>query len=315
MSGIRHMRNDPSFSIRKVESDQLVLEVSSTNGVLQYDIEPEAAERLGRQLLKYSSSVLDSRRSSRLYERLKSHMVELPSGTFWMGAVPAGQIPEEEGPRHSVTIILPFLIGKTPVTQELYESVMGENPSDFVQSDNPVEMVSWMDAILFCNKLSAIESLSPAYVIDEKKVKWNIRANGYRLATEAEWEYALLAGASAGKDPGFILKEHCWYESNSLGRPQPVGQLKPNEWGLFDMQGNVFEWVWDYWGPYEDGAAVDPLGPEEGTDRVCRGGSWNRGIWFCRTTYRYADSPDARYNNIGFRIARHTGFERKSTIK
>lgn len=293
------------FSVLQPEPNRLVLEILGAEETWRLPIDPETAKLLGTQLIQLSESVLESRKSIKLRQFLSSHLVEVPSGTFWMGAEPSSNIPEEECPIHPVTITRPFVLGRSTVPQGLYRVVMGDNPSRFTNDKNPVEMVSWFDAVNFCNRLSAIESIRPAYNIQDNKVSWDPTSNGYRLPTEAEWEYAAKAGQREVKQSVDDLKQLSWFDKNSHGGTHPIGQLEPNDWGLLDMQGNVFEWVWDYWGSYSEEAKVSPQGPDFGTDRICRGGAWNRSEWFCRVTHRYADSPLSRYNNIGFRIARN----------
>ncbi len=184
------------------------------------------------------------------------HMVLIRPGKFMMG---------EYQDRHEVTISKPFYMGVTEVTQAQYEAVMGTNPSKFKGATNPVEMVAWNDATDFCKKLSA-------------KTR-----RAVRLPTEAEWEYACRAGTqtafSFGDDPS-ALGEYAWYENNSKKMPHPVGQKKPNAWGLYDMYGNVWEWCADWFGDYPKGPATDPSGPASGKLRAVRGGVVEP--WRCR---------------------------------
>ncbi|MBT31643.1 MAG: transcriptional regulator [Thalassobius sp.] len=216
-----------------------------------------------------------------------------------------------------------FLIGKYPVTQKIWKTVMGNNPSKFKGCDNcPVESVSWYDAVEFCNKLSELHGLSKFYSIDKDRVdpnnksekdkkKWMIRtnenANGYRLPTETEWEFAARGGklskgyTYAGSNN---LDEVGWYNKNSNKNIHPVGELKPNELGIYDMSGNVFEWCWDWYGEYNKADKDNPLGAESGNHRVVRGGSRNYYNINCRVAFRYFDNPDYRYFNLGFRLTR-----------
>jgi formylglycine-generating enzyme required for sulfatase activity len=210
----------------------------------------------------------------------------LPGGTFTMG--------EGNETPHQVTLTNAFELGVYEVTQEQYEAVMGTTPSKFTGGQNPVEQVSWDDAVEFCRNLSAM----PA----EKKAGYV-----YRLPTEAEWEYACRAGTpttySFG-DSDSELGDYAWYRENSGDTAHPVGGKKPNAWGLYDMHGNVFEWCQDRHGDYPSGFVTDPTGAASGLDRVCRGGSWFRSGTNCRSADRSWSTPDGRDDNLGFRVVR-----------
>jgi len=252
-------------------------------------------------------------------------MVQIPSGTFTMGS------PTNEANRYSdetqrqVTISKGFYMGKFQVTQELYQTVTGVNPSNFssnpatgeIQSRRPVERVTWYDAVEFCNKLSERESLTPTYTITDRfptsgypiasatvTVNWD--ANGYRLPTEAEWEYACRAGTTTAYNTGDTISDNTgWYYSNSNNRTHEVGLKPPNAWGLHDMHGNVWEWCWDWYGSYESGAQTDPRGAASGNYRVLRGGSWYDDAQDLRSAFRYSyDNPNGRNSSIGFRVVR-----------
>ena len=168
---------------------------------------------------------------------------------------------------------------------------MGNNPSRFQGDPNcPVEQVSWQDAQDFIQKLNAREGGTP-----------------YRLPTEAEWEYAARAGTTTAYcfgDDVSQLRAYAWYRDNSDGRTHPVGQLQPNAWGLYDMHGNVWEWVQDWYGAYAAETAVDPQGPAAGSDRVVRGGSWGSYAAYCRSAYRYRADPANRGGYLGVRLLR-----------
>ena len=208
-----------------------------------------------------------------------------PGGTFTMGD---GNTP------HHVTLTQPFELGVYEVTQEQYEAVMGTNPSRFKGSQNPVEQVSWDDAVEFCRKLSEL----PA----EKKAGYV-----YRLPTEAEWEYACRAGTTTEYsygDSDSKLGAYGWYEGNSGRTTHPVGKKKPNAWGLYDMHGNVWEWCQDWYGNYPSGSVTDPTGPASGDDRVLRGGSFLYRSSLARSALRNSARPDSRSYSFGFRPAR-----------
>jgi formylglycine-generating enzyme required for sulfatase activity len=193
-----------------------------------------------------------------------------------------------------VTLTQPFELGVYEVTQEQYEQVMGTNPSNFKGSQNPVEQVSWDDAVEFCRKLSAL----PA----EKKAGYL-----YRLPTEAEWEYACRAGTTTKYsfgDSDSALGDYAWYGENSGRTTHPVGGKKPNPWGLYDMHGNVFEWCQDWHGDYPSRSVTDPTGAAVGSFRVYRGGCWLNFSGLCRSAIRNWDSPDYRFDDLGFRVLR-----------
>ncbi len=214
-------------------------------------------------------------------------------GVFKMGSDDEEAYTNEK-PTHQVR--LPgFYIGKYPVAQALWKTVMGEenNPSFFQGNKRPVETVSWEDAQTFLQKLN------------------ELTGKGYRLPTEAEWEYAARGGKKsrgykyAG---GNKLKEVGWYHENSHGETKAVGQKKPNELGLYDMSGNVYEWCQDWFGKsyYEQcqkqGVVDNPQGPNKGVGRVIRGGSWNDFARYCRVAYRRSYDPRLRNYNVGFRL-------------
>jgi formylglycine-generating enzyme required for sulfatase activity len=187
----------------------------------------------------------------------------------------------------------PVLLAAFPVTQAQYAQVTGERPSS-VQGDRlPVESVSWWDAVRFCNALSQREGLAPAYSLDvgAESVQWEASAAGYRLATEAEWEYACRASTTGARYGP--LDEIAWYRGNSNGRIHEVGGKQPNAWGLYDMLGNVFEWCWDIY----DAEVY-------GTYRVLRGGGWFDEPWSCRASVRRRSHPTYRIDDVGLRIAR-----------
>jgi len=217
--------------------------------------------------------------------------LDLGSGvTMKLALIPAGKFMMGEGNnQHEVTLSKPFYMGVTEVTQAQYEAVMGTNPSKFKGATNPVDMVSWNDVTEFCKKLS-------------EKTRQAVR-----LPTEAEWEYACRAGSKTGfsfgdADEGF--GDYAWYSANSGNTTHPVGQKKPNAWGLFDMHGNVCEWCADWYGEYPKGAATDPQSPASGASRVLRSGCWSSNPFGCRSATRnnFFGSPDSRYFTYGFRV-------------
>jgi hypothetical protein len=228
-----------------------------------------------------------------VYGVLFDEFVLIRAGEFLMGSREAGH----EQPIHRVRITRPFYMGIYPLTQAQWESVMGKNPSRFQSYPaRPVENVSWYDVKEFIERLNARDHTAM-----------------YRLPTEAEWEYACRGGVAttyAFGDSPDQLSDYAWYDTNAGGQTQPVGQRKPNAWGLYDMHGNVYEWLEDWW---RDGYEVhstepisDPKGPHSGLERVNRGGCWGHDAWACRCAHRGHLTPDSRRDNLGFRLVKVT---------
>ncbi len=240
-------------------------------------------------------------------------MVYLPGGEFIMGS---SQGEPDEAPPHKVRVSA-FLMDKSEVTQEMFTKVQLPNPSHWQESPKqPAERIRWRDAKQYCNERSLVEGLKPCY--NEKTLDWDCdyTANGYRLPTEAEWEYAARAGTDGPYDFGQVdkLRQHGWFAENADQKTHAVGQKKPNRWGLQDMYGNVSEWCEDVYSAtyYKESPAVDPLGPPgSGKDvkRVIRGGSWKSSPTGCRATARTGEKTgdsDACFSTdyCGFRCAR-----------
>ena len=273
-------------------------------------------------------------------------MVSVNGGLFNMGFPNAnrrsftGENDPAPWPNHNVTI-KDFYIAKYEVTQGQYYEVIRENPSENNKNPEnnardgwktlPVEFISWYDTLIFCNKLSIKENLKPVYAINgsvnpddwgdppERRrnsawdtVKMDREANGYRLPTEAEWEYAAKGGAEsrnfiyAGSN---VASEVAWYEPSKDGKisgnVHGVGNKQPNELGLFDMSGNVMEWCWDWLDKYPSTAQNNPVGPSTGNLRIIRGGSWSTRETFCVNLSRYKNDPWTHAINLGFRVARN----------
>ncbi len=234
-------------------------------------------------------------------------------GTFSIGSTgKEGYEDEQAGTNRLRRITRPFWLGKYTVTQEEYQKVVGNNPSRCQgEPRNPVEQASWLDAVGFCNALSINDGLPPFYAIDGREVSvpdWS--GAGYRLPTEAEWEYACRAGSTKPFSFGESeakSSEFAWFKGNSEGRPRPVGQKQPNAWGLFDMHGNVWEWCWDGYDSryYRESPVDDPTGPPQATDRVLRGGGWNVNPRMLRSAIRFRFAPDGKGDFLGFRVARN----------
>lgn len=233
-------------------------------------------------------------------------MVRIPAGSFLMGSPEdeAGRW-SDEGPRHRVTLARDFLLGATPVTAAQFETVMGDSPSRRHDDRTPITGVSWFDAAKFCNRLSGHEGRRPAYGFRGDDVILIEGADGYRLPSEAQWEYACRAGTStrywSGNDETDLARVG-WFHGNS-DTPQPVAEKPPNPWGLYDMHGNVWEWCHDRYGPYPGGPRVDPQGPPRGVYRVVRGGSFVYGARNARSAVRFWRHPAHRSRWLGFRLA------------
>ena len=212
-------------------------------------------------------------------------MIAVKGGTFQMGSDDGY---EWEKPVHQVTLS-DYYIGETDVTQELWTAVMGSNPSYYTGNmQRPVEMVSWIDCQTFISKLN------------------QLTGETFRLPTEAQWEYAARGG---NKSKGYtysgsnVLDDVAWYDDNSDGMTHPVKTKAPNELGIYDMSGNVWEWCSDWYGDYSSAAQTDPTGPATGSYRVYRGGSWYDYATDCRVAYRIGDTPTFSYIFLGLRLA------------
>ena len=271
-----------------------------------------------------------------------ANFVRINGGTFTMGSPDdEPQRKNNEGPQRRVTISA-FYMGKYPVTQKEWfevtektvrqqQKIAGGSTLNGEGDNHPMYYVSWYDAVEYCNLLSLREGLTPAYMIDKDNndpnnksgvndnirwtVTWNRDADGYRLPTEAEWEYACRAGTTTPFYRGNNITTgqanyngNSPYNNNAKGdyrnRTTPVGNFAPNTWGLYDMHGNVWEWCWDWFGNYPKDAQADPAGASSGTDRVLRGGGYNFSAAHARSAYRNNFTPSNRYFYIGFRLVR-----------
>jgi formylglycine-generating enzyme required for sulfatase activity len=254
-------------------------------------------------------------------------MARVSAGTFTMGSPVSepGRNPNET--QHQVTLTRAIFVSKREVTQSEWLAAMGWTTSSFEGADRPVETLTWYDAVNYCNHRSLAEGLTSAYTIagptfsgnhiTSATVTWNQTANGYRLLTEAEWERTCRATSTAAFCNGGItnITDSCspldpnlglvgWYCGNALSTTHVVGGKTANAWGLKDMHGNVWEWCWDRYQAYA-GNVTDPTGPASGTDRVIRGGGWDRTARYCRSAYRNILVPGNRVNNLGVRVCRN----------
>lgn len=249
--------------------------------------------------------------------------VLIQGGTFQMGSPETEAWRSADETQHPVTVSN-FYMSAYEVTQSEYAEIMGENPSNFSGDTLPVENVSWLDAVAYCNARSEAEGLTPVYTVDGQTVTWDRSAIGYRLPTEAEWEYACRAGTTT---PFYMENSPSAEEANYYGHypyqiednyfnqgvlevkpgeyrqtTVPVGSFEGNPNGLYDMHGNVSEWVWDYYGAYPTEEQTDPTGPDSGTLRVYRGGGWNDFAKNVRSAYRATMEQGKGSFNIGIRL-------------
>jgi formylglycine-generating enzyme required for sulfatase activity len=251
----------------------------------------------------------------------------IPSGTFTMGSPPDELGRDKSEAEHQVTLTKGFWMKETEVTQAEWEAVMENNPSNALPvmscgSNCPVNSVNWWDAVQFCNTLSAQQGLTACYMLSGcnntpgstcDSISENLGCTGYRLPTEAEWERAYRADTSTAFYNGAITDTGCndpnmnaigWYCGNANNNAHPVAGKAANGWGLYDMSGNVWEWVWDWYYTYPDTHQSDPKGSSTGLFRIVRGGSWNHDALFCRAALRAGDSPILRRSDVGLRLVR-----------
>jgi formylglycine-generating enzyme required for sulfatase activity len=228
-----------------------------------------------------------------------ARFVLIPAGQFMMGSSPVEPQRHKDEMLHQVNISKPFYLQTTEVTQGQWKRVMGKNPSQFDRcgDDCPVETLSWNDVQAFIRKLNQMEN-----------------ADRYRLPTEAQWEYAARAGTGTpfytgrclGTDQANYNGSHDFSDcpkGDFRRRILRVGSFPPNAWGLYDMHGNVWEWVQDWYGDYPSTVVTDPVGPSSGTYRTLRGGGWGSNAGYCRSAVRFFYPPDFRYRYLGFRLA------------
>lgn len=256
------------------------------------------------------------------------------AGTFIMGSPEGENWRIDDEKEHEVSISS-FFADAYETTQKEYERIMGENPSSFIGENLPVENISWLDAVEFANKKSTDVGLTPVYSVTSDGVSWDMSSNGYRLPTEAEWEFLCRAGTNTpfnleksidateanfyGHYP-YEIEENYFNDSVLDARPGEyrqttvaVGSFTPNAWGFYDCHGNVNEWCWDYYGEYED-EQINPTGTSSGSRHVYRGGGWNDFAKNMRSAYRAAGQADMASYNIGLRLVRNAGDERNGIV-
>lgn len=261
----------------------------------------EARRALQKHLAQYFDSpevsVDIAAYNSKVYyvgKGVKLELVLIPAGEFLMGSPDSdSDASSDEKPQHRVRITKPFYLGKFPVTQEQWEAIMPLNPSQFKGAKNPVDSVRWDDCQAFLSRLN------------EKFAK---TAGKFALPTEAQWEYACRAGSTTYwnfGNSGLVLGDYAWYSNNSESKTHPVGEKKPNAWGLYDMNGNVWEWCQDWYDGnyYAKSPMDDPTGPATGSIRVSRGGGWNDGGGGCRSANRGRGTAVNRLDHLGLRVS------------
>lgn len=268
--------------------------------------------------------------------------VYIAGGTYEMGSPDREDWRSSDETLHTVTVS-DFYMSAYEVTQKEYKEAMGNNPSMFEGENLPVENVSWQEAVLYCNARSEQDGLTDAYTVQGEagtetfSVIWNQEANGYRLPTEAEWEYACRAGTTTpfNTETSISSEEANYYghypyeiegnyfeQDNLSTKPGqyrettvPVDSFSPNAWGLYNMHGNVSEWVWDYYAPYDTEAVTDPVGPASGSRKVYRGGGWNDFAKNMRSAYRATMEEDMGSFNIGIRLVRNASDRAENKIE
>jgi len=314
------------------EVDSLIREIRNAISTKQYSQLLSCVQRY----LELKANDPEAQNLQRKIEKLTTitapngmKLRRIPGGRFYMGSHDSDKyLRNNEHPQHRVIIPSNFFVGVYLVTQKQFQDLMEYNPSIVVENEDcPVDSVTWFSAIEFCNKMSEAESLSPYYGMKAVRRRANnsiekanvtvLGGDGYRLPTEAEWEYACRAGSVSPwcfGDQVLEVGEYAWFYDNSLMETHPVGQRKPNSWGLFDMHGNVMEWCYDWYNEsqyqqYAEEEVENPAGPDAGTARVLRGGAWQFGAEATRCAYRNNSAPDAVAGVIGFRICRNANDE------
>jgi formylglycine-generating enzyme len=249
-------------------------------------------------------------------ERGRLDFVLVPAGSYQMGSPSTEWGSKTDEQAHPVTITRPFFLATYEVTQAQWIAATGSNPSFLYDCPEcPVENITWYEAVAFCNILSHQLGLPPAYTIRDTLVAWNRDSDGIRLPTEGEWEYAARAGTTtvfySGDCLSTDLENYLGYDPQKgcpkglwRGQAIEVGSLPPNPWQLYDVLGNVSEWVWDWYSYHPAGHEVDPTGADGGYERVIRGGNWHDLGRNCRSACRQKAAPNQLFSHVGLRLAR-----------
>lgn len=290
-----------SFAVLPVDEHRLILEVNDGSGAWQIPIDHAQARQLGKQL---QDMTIESSSSAQDLQKFVEHsMVKMPKGILWMGAMPEADLTTDSMPRHRADVGA-FEMSAVLVTQGLWRHLMGDNPSTEVGSKKPVHQVSWWQAIRFCNLFSETLGLDPAYTIANGTVDWDRSANGFRLPTEAEWEFAARTRDDLQYSGGNDLSALGWTAESALKEMPDVGMKEPNLWGFHDLSGLVFEWCWDDHKPYGSEAKQTEGASEKESLKVCRGGSWkHEAKWaMCSARFSY---PSEFQGMVGLRLTRN----------
>ena len=311
-----------------VEVDSLIREIRNAISTKQYN-------QLLSCVQRYLELKANDPEAKSLQERIEKlttfttpngmKLRRIPVGRFYMGSHDSDEfLRNNERPQHRVPIEKSIFMGVYPVTQEEFQKIMEFNPSTSTDKPrSPVDSVSWFSAVAFCNKMSEEEELPCFYDLQNVRKRTNgiigkaeitiLGGDGYRLPTEAEWEYCCRAGSITPwcfGDQVLDAGNYAWFFDNADGETHPVGEKKPNAWGLFDMHGNLMEWCNDWYGEfyYQQCAEEEqaPFGPEDGIARVLRGGAWQFGAEATRSAYRNSSNPETTSSIIGFRVCRNT---------
>jgi formylglycine-generating enzyme required for sulfatase activity len=285
-----------------VDGHRLIIEINDGSGTWQLPIEKEQAKQLSVQLQEMTTE--SSNGAADLQKFLDHSMVKMPKGILWMGAMPEAKLTSDAMPRHRVDIA-GFEMSAVLVTQGLWRHVMGSNPSSSVGSKKPVHQISWWDAIRFCNAMSEKLGLELAYQIEKGSVQWNQSANGFRLPTEAEWEYAARTRDDLRFSGGDDISTLGWTVENQLDEMPDVGLKDPNLWGFHDLSGLVFEWCWDDHAPYNLETSTDSTdNTSQEPPKVCRGGSWKHEAQWAMCSARFS-YPSEYQGWVGLRLTRN----------
>ena len=288
--------------------ESLAVDKPSPSTNTKYEIEDTDSKPTGNDIGEYGSKPNYFVKSA-----LDLEMIWVEPGTFTMGSPVSKANRSSKETQHLVTLTKGFYLGKYEVTQEQYRKVMGKNPSRLKGNKLPVEMVSWNDAVAFCEALTKMELQNNYGRDDYSENKITTGSWEFNLPTEAQWEYACRAGTVTKYSWGNrISPQHANYGDSGINKTVEVGSYKANPWGFFDMHGNMWEMTADWWswGAYPRSSVIDPRGPNQGSTRVLRGGSWGHTGPLLRSAYRYSYIPSHRILNIGFRV----GFQQQASV-